>query len=142
MDSKVFLDTDIIIDFLIDRQPHANAATQILDMAEKKHIVVCSSVLSFNNIHYIVRKFLGEIKTREVISELIEVIEVLGVEKEHLIQAINSDFKDFKDALQHATALSDTSIKAIITRNTKDYKTSKVPIFSSEDYIKLMRLNK
>jgi len=139
MESKVFIDTDVIIDFLIDRQPHAIAASQLFDLADKEKIILCTSVLSFNNVHYIVRKVLGEKKTRHILAELISLTDVLSVGVPHLTQAIESDFKDFEDAIQHSVARTDSKIKAIITRNTKDYKTSKIPVFNTETFIKLTK---
>lgn len=142
MASKIFLDTDVIIDFLIDRQPHVVSASKIFDLADKKEIQVCTSVLSINNVHYIVRKFLGERKTREVIEEILEIVNVLSVSKEDVKNAIKSRFRDFEDAIQHSVAINDESINTIITRNTKDYKFSKISVFSPEDFVKLMNNEK
>lgn len=139
MESKVFVDTDVIIDFLIDRQPYSQSATIIFDLADKKKLSISTSALCFNNIHYIVRKILGEVKTREVISELFEIVDVLSVSKVDLLNAIQSDIKDFKDAIQHSVAISDNSIKTIITRNTKDYKKSKISVFNSDTFIKMIK---
>lgn len=98
---KVFLDTDVIIDFLIDRQPHTNAATLIFELCENGIIEIYTSSLCVINVHYVIKRVIGEKKAREVIHELLYLFEVLEVSKDHLISALKSDFKDFEDALQH-----------------------------------------
>lgn len=140
MESKIFVDTDVIIDLLVDRQPHAAAASIIFDLADKKKLKVCTSSLCFNNVHYIIRKELGDKKTREIIGELLKVVEVLSVSGKDISNAVTSEFKDFEDAIQHSVAISGKAVNTIVTRNTKDYKKSKIAVFNSDTFVK-MNLN-
>ena len=135
---KVFVDTDVIIDFLIDRQPHAASSSKIFDFCEKRLLTVCTSALCINNVHYIIRKVVGEKNARRVIDELLDLIEVLDVSKDDLRNALKSYFKDFEDAIQHAVAIKENGLKSIITRNTKDYKKSKISVFTPDIFIKVM----
>lgn len=137
MQAKFFIDTDVIIDFLIDRQPYTTASTQIFELADTNEITLCTSALSINNIHYIVRKVLGESKTREVIDDLMGFIDVLKVEKQALRKALSSDFKDFEDAIQLEVALTDKQVKVIITRNTKDYRKAKISVLDPKAFLQL-----
>lgn len=139
MVSKVFLDTDVIIDFLIDRQPHATSSSEIFELAESQSVELFTSALCLNNVHYIIKKFLGETRSREVITELLEMIDVLDVSKKDIIHALNSDFGDFKDAIQHSVAKNTNGIKSIVTRNTKDYRTSDISVFSPDVFVDMMR---
>jgi len=138
-DNKIFIDTDVIIDLLIDRQPHSKAATLIFDLAEKKEIKLFTSSLCLNNVHYITKKILGDIKARKVIGELIEIINVLSVSRSDIANAVNSDFKDFEDAIQHSVALTQDDIKSILTRNIKDYSKSKISVFNPETLIQIIK---
>lgn len=135
--SKIFIDTDVIIDLLIDRQPHADAASLIFDLADKKKLKIFASSLCLNNIHYIVRKELGDKKTRAIIGELLEIVEILSVCGNDIENAVKSEFKDFEDAIQHSVAIDNKGISAIVTRNTKDFKKSQIPVFSAETYAKM-----
>lgn len=137
MASKIFVDTDVIIDLLVDRQPHADAASLIFDLAEKKKLQIHTSSLCLNNVHYIVRKELGDKRTRAIIGELLEIMEVLSVSGTNIQNAVNSEFKDFEDAIQHSVAIENKNISAIVTRNTKDYKKSQIPVFNTETYVKM-----
>lgn len=138
MASKIFVDTDVIIDLLVDRQPHADAASIIFDLADKKRIKLYASSICLNNVHYIVRKELGDKKTRAIIGDLLELVEILSVSSQDIENAVNSEFKDFEDAIQYSVALGGKDISAIVTRNTKDYKKSQIPVFNTDTYVKMV----
>jgi predicted nucleic acid-binding protein len=136
MKTKLFIDTDVVIDFLTDRTPFANAASELFDMNERGQIQVFLSALSINNIYYIVRKYLGRKKTLEIIKELVEITDIIGTGKEEIIRSLSQDFKDFEDSIQYATASGIDDLAAIITRNTKDYTNSEIAVFTPEDFLK------
>ncbi|SMO34077.1 PIN domain-containing protein [Gracilimonas mengyeensis] len=138
---KVFLDTDVLIDFLIDREPFATYAAEIMSLADKGSIQVSVSALSINNIHYIIRKYLSEKKTRDILGDLLAMIEILKVDKQDIQQALVSPFKDFEDAIQHSVATQEGELEVIITRNIKDYKKAAIQVFSPEQYLKLRSLS-
>ncbi|MEM6828995.1 MAG: PIN domain-containing protein [Bacteroidota bacterium] len=139
MKNKTFIDSDVIIDLLIDRQPHSKAVSIIFDLAEKKEIELCTSAICITNVHYIVKKYLGDKKARVVIGELAEMIEILQVTQSDVLNAVTSDFKDFEDAIQHSVASGQKGIKPIVTRNTKDYAKSKIPVFSPETFLSILK---
>lgn len=134
-----FVDTDVIIDFLIDREPHAVSSSKIFDLGESEIVEIFSSSLCINNVHYIIKRSIGEKKAREVIGELIDLIEIIGVSKEDIKSALKSNFSDFEDAVQYSVALKEQNIKAIITRNIKDYKKSKIAVFAPDAFVKMIK---
>lgn len=138
MGLKVFIDTDVIIDFLIDRQPHGMASSRIFDLCDKGLITIYTSSLCISNVHYIVKKFIGDKKAREMINDLLDLMTIIEVSEQDLRNAAQSDFKDFEDAIQHSAAQKVGEIKAIVTRNTKDYRKSKIAIFSPDTLLTLI----
>lgn len=138
MRSKVFIDSDIVIDFFTDRSPFANPASKIFELNELNVIQIYISAVSLNNIYYIVRKQLGHKRTIPIIEELVEIAEIVGTNKKEIVQALRNDFKDFEDSTQYSSALTIKGIEAIITRNTKHYVNSSIAIFTSENYLKTM----
>ncbi len=136
MASKVFVDTDVIIDFLTDRNPFSDFSSLIFELHEKEIIEIHVSAVSINNIYYISRKIIGEKQARALISELIDNIEIVGTTKKEIEKALLTKFKDFEDSIQFTTALTIENIEAIITRNTKDYKHSTIAVFTPEIYLK------
>lgn len=135
---KIFVDSDVIIDFFTDREPFVNPASKIFELNESGIIQIYISAVSLNNIYYIVRKFIGHKETIKIVEELVEITEIVGTTKKEIVQALKNDFKDYEDSIQYSSALNVKGLEAIITRNTKDYVKAKLPIFTSENYIKTM----
>lgn len=136
MVSKIFIDSDVVIDFFTDRKLFANPASEIFELNEKGEIQLYLSAASINNIYYIVRRFLGHKNTLKVVEELTEMLEIVSTTKEEILQALKNDFKDFEDSIQYSCALTISDIEAILTRNTKDYTNSQIAVFTPENYLK------
>lgn len=132
---KVFLETNIIIDYLTDRQPFANHSSILFELHELGKIQIYIAAVSINNVYYISRKVIGEKQTLTIIDQLIDDLEVLGTTKNEIRRAFQTGFKDFEDSIQYATALNVKHIDAIITRNTKDFRKSIIAVFTPEIYL-------
>lgn len=136
MENKVFVDSDVVIDFFTDREPFANPASELFDLNEQNKIKIHLSAVSINNIYYIVRKYLGHKSTLKVVEELIEMTEIVGTSKNEIVQALRNNFKDFEDSIQYSTALTIEGISAIITRNVKDYTNAQIAVLTPENFLK------
>lgn len=141
MKNKIFIDSDVVIDLFTDRMPFANAASEIFELYELGKIKLFISASSVNNIYYIVRKFLGHKSTLKIIEELTEMVEIIGTTKSEILQALKNDFSDFEDSIQYSCALTVSGINTILTRNTKDFKKSKIAVFTPENYLKTSEKN-
>ncbi|GAB2491717.1 type II toxin-antitoxin system VapC family toxin [Algoriphagus taiwanensis] len=135
MDSSYFLDSDVILDFLLDRDPFNFSADEIFEMAVNKEIQIYFSSLTVANVHYLLRKQYGNEGALDKITELIWFCKVLPVSEKEIFSAIKSGFSDFEDAIQHFTAIQKPEIKGIITRNSSDYKKYQIPVFTPEVFI-------
>ncbi len=133
---SVLLDTDIILDFFFDRKPFSEHSAQILSLCESKEIKGYVTSVIISNVYYLLRQTASHDKVIEKLTQLITLTEVLTTSKEIIIQALNSKFKDFEDALQNYSAEVSENIDVVITRNTKDYKNSNLSIMTPETYIK------
>lgn len=133
---SVLLDTDIILDFFFDRKPSSEYSAQILSLCESKEIKGYVTSVIISNVYYLLRQTASHDKVIEKLTQLITLTEVLITSKEIIIQALNSKFKDFEDALQNYSAEVSENIDVVITRNTKDYKNSNLSIMTPETYIK------
>ena len=133
--SKIFIDTDVILDFMMARDPFALDAARIFSLSEKKEISICTTGLVFSNTYYILRKLGTHKKVIEKLSQLARLIDIIGLPKAAVVQALGSEFSDFEGALQHYAALAG-DVKIIITRNTKDFKHSQLAVLSPDQYLK------
>jgi predicted nucleic acid-binding protein len=131
---KVFLDTDVILDFLLDRDDFSEASVFLLTLGDLGKISLYSSGLVFSNCYYILRKISNHARAIDALQSLGSFIRLATLDYKVVQDALHSSFKDFEDALQNAAA-SSAGIKIIITRNVKDYKQSNLAVMTPESYI-------
>ena len=134
---KILIDTDVILEFFLDREPFSENAANILALCERKLIVGYVTPVIISNVYYLLSQKAKQEKVIEKLKLLLSILEILVIDKNSIIVALNSDFKDFEDALQNYAAEINGEISLIITRNTKDYKKSELGVMSPEDFLKL-----
>lgn len=130
---NIFLDTNVIIDFLADRKPFSLFAAKIFNDAVEGKVKLFISAVSYNNIYYILRQSLSNVETLKLLNELSELAEIVDVTKSTIKKSLKSDFKDFEDAIQYNCAKSIHKIEGIVTRNAKDFKKSTLPILTPHE---------
>lgn len=133
---KILIDTDVILDFFFDRIPFSESATQLFSLCESKIISGFVTPVICSNCYYILRQTAEHRKVIEKLSQLLTFLDVLLMDKDTVIRALNSEFNDFEDALQNFAAVKSGDIDAIITRNIKDYHKSEIGVFTPENYLK------
>lgn len=131
----VFIDTNVIIDYLADREPFSEDAAMLFDQSLKGKLKIYVSILSFNNIYYILRRQFSHKECIKMLQALNEWTFMLDASKSMVIKSLQSDFGDFEDAIQYFTALSKSDISCIVTRNTKDFKKSKMPVMTPREVL-------
>ena len=132
---NVFIDTDVIVDFLTDRKPFSIDSAKIFSLIDQKKVKGCVSSLSFSNLYYVLRKFGTHKKVVNNLQELAELVDILRVDSGTIKSALAADFKDFEDSIQYFTAQDYKKIDCIITRNIKDYKDSYLPVMTPETFL-------
>ncbi len=132
---KIFLDTDVALDHLADRQPFAEYAHRVFALAEIGELTVCLSSLSFSNLYYILRKLKGHADAIALLGKLKLLVRISSVAEAEIQSALSSGFKDFEDAIQHFAAKSEGGISAIVTRNKGDYAAGEIPVLSPDEFL-------
>lgn len=136
---NILLDTDVVLDFFFDRKPFSEDAAQILTMCENKLITGYVTAVALSNIYYILRKTAKHEKVIDNLKRLLDIIDVATTDRSAVLDALYSEFNDFEDALQNFSAQHSNDIRIVITRNTKDYKTSTLSIMTPETYLKTIK---
>jgi predicted nucleic acid-binding protein len=134
--TNLFIDTDIIIDFLTDRKPYSREAAIIFTLIDQKKLKGYASSLTFSNLFYVLRKLEPPKKVIAKLDSLSKLLTVLKVDDQNIRDAIETGFPDFEDSIQYFCALDCKKIEVIITRNTKDYKKSNLPVMIPDDFLK------
>lgn len=135
---SIFLDTNVLIDFFADRKPFSIEAARLFNYSFKKKISIYISAVSYNNIYYILRQSCSHIETIKMLTELSEWTDIIDVSKDIINKSLKSDFKDFEDAIQYNCAKSLNKIDFIVTRDTKDFKKSSLPILTPKEAVTLI----
>jgi predicted nucleic acid-binding protein len=134
----LFLDTNIVIDFLTDRKPFSESAAKLFDYSVKGKVKLSLAAVSYNNIYYIIRKLTSHKEALRTMKILDEITETIDTTASSIKSALNSEFKDFEDAIQYYAAKENPTLNGIVTRNPSDFKLSKLPIWTPEQAIKFV----
>jgi len=132
---KVFVDTNIVIDLLAKREPFYKDAQDLFTLSDKKEIKLQISSLSFANAYYSIVKHHKSVDAKKYLSKFKVLVEILPLEDKAIELALASDFGDFEDGLQYFIAM-DYECDIIVTRNKKDFKSSKIPVMTAAEYLK------
>lgn len=132
---KVFLDTNVLADFIFDRKPGNELADNIFWLAEQEHIRLQISLLSFVNTAYISKHYGVSMKDlKDVFRGLMDFVDVLGAGKAELEHALHSSLKDFEDAIQIAYALEGEA-DVIVTNNKKDFIPCPIDVLTPVEFV-------
>lgn len=134
---KVLLDTNVILDYILKREPFFEHAKAILENSFSGTINSYVSASAITDIYYLIRQAKDKETALTFIEELIQFIKIAGVNHSVILEALKSEISDFEDAVQNSAALHE-NITHIITRNLKDYKNSNLEIFSPEQFNELL----
>jgi len=132
---SIFLDTNIVLDLLAHRMPFYTEAAKLFSLADKKKIVLSVSALCLADINYILSKQIPEMEVRRILRKFKVLVSVLPLNDKVTDLALNSEFRDFEDAIQYFTAIENDQ-DLIITRNQPDFKESKIPVMTAGEFIK------
>lgn len=137
----ILIDTNVAIDFLTMRQLYYNDAQKIIRMCAEERVDGYLAFHSLPNIFYILRKSHSEADRRKMLKKLCLILKVVGAGHERVCDAIdNTVFSDFEDCLQDECA-QEVSANYIVTRNTEDFRYSKVKAVTPQEFFAIMELD-
>ena len=133
---RLFVDTNIVIDLFAKREPFYNEAATLFSLADTKKLLLNVSALTFANANYILLQSKKQDETKLILRKLKLIVSVVSLDEKIVGLSLNdNDFKDYEDALQYYSAL-DNGAEAIITRNLRDFKKSKLPVMTAAQFLK------
>jgi hypothetical protein len=127
---KCFIDSDIILDTFLQRE-NSIYTDIIFQKASVDELMLFTSPIIISNVFYVARKYGDPIPK---ISKLLTFTKIIPVDEDIILKAIKSDFSDFEDAIQHEAAIKE-EMDCIITRNVKDFSSSKITVFSPDTFL-------
>lgn len=135
MAGRILIDTNVLLDYLLTREPFYSDAKKIFIACTEGRAQGCIAAHSVSNMFYILRKDYSIKERREVLLNLCMIFDVEGMDKEKLLMGLqNEDFSDFEDCLQMECAKA-YGAEYIVTRNIGDYKSSEVKAILPKEYL-------
>ena len=134
---RILLDTNIVLDVLMDRVPFADTATELFSKVEDGTIIGYLCGTTITTVYYLAAKVVGAPRAQEEIKKLLTLFEVAPVNRQILESALVAGFSDFEDAVIHEAACH-VGVEAIVTRNQKDFKKSRISVYSSQEITKIL----
>ncbi len=131
---KIFVDTNVLIDVLEDREPYYTCSAQVWFLAEAKKVEAFISVISFNNVHYLVRRHVNVERARRAMEILHATFTMVPLDESVMVKAITARITDFEDAIQFFSALS-AGVDCIVTRNVQHFPVDTLPVMTPEDFV-------
>jgi len=128
---KIFLDTNIFLDALLNRDD--GISKKVIKHLETLDLYISLSDISVINIAYILRKEFSKDEIKEVVNLLISNYTIIPASSEIILKANNSEFKDFEDGVQYFCA-KENKVDLIMTKNKKDFKNSNITIISANEF--------
>lgn len=136
---RIIIDTNIIIDYFQNRENFYEDAKKIFELISEDKFLSYITVKSLTDIYYIVRNFThSNITTKQIIKELLVLTIALDSTEADALMALDSELKDYEDALMDATAFNN-NIDYIVTRNVSDFKNSLVKAIEPKEFIKMFK---
>lgn len=129
------LDTNIVLDFVLKRQPFHAEAKEIFVCAAQKKIEIFVSPITPINVFYTTRREKIKEIAFQSIEKLLKIIKITESNQSVFQNALLLNFTDYEDAVQHECAVAE-NLDAIVTRNTKDSKDASLTIYSPGDFLK------
>ena len=133
--TRLFLDTNVVVDLLDRRKPFCHDAVRIFTMAYNRQVQLFVSPMTFTTASFLLRRH-GTEGVRNLLSNFRQLSRVATVNERTIDDSLASQFKDFEDAVQYYAAVK---IKAdfIITRNGKDFALSQIPVLTPSEFLEL-----
>ena len=137
MANRILVDTNVLLDYLLTREPFYEDAKKIVHACVEGTVKGCIAAHSISNMFFILRKDYNAKERREILVNLCSIFDVEGIDKAKLLSGLQNEvFSDFEDCLQMECAKA-YNAKYIVTRNIDDYKTSEIKAILPKDYLNL-----
>lgn len=131
---KVLFDVNVILDVLLARKEFVEVSASLMGKVESGKLSGYLCATTVTTLDYLLLKALNKSQARDVTKKLLELFQVADVNERVLQLSVNSNFGDFEDAVQYYSGQL-SGVDCIVTRNIKDYKNAKLPVYNPEELL-------
>jgi predicted nucleic acid-binding protein len=134
MKTRLFWDTNVMLDLLGERVPFYEPVAKIATLADNGEIQIVVSALSYVTVGYFLTKYESVGIAKEKLRKFRIISEICNLDDGIIEKGLDSSFPDFEDSIQYLSALK-AGCTLLITRNGKDFKESELPVMTAEEYL-------
>lgn len=135
---KLLIDTNVVLDVLLKREPFCETAVNVLNLAKRNDVQEFISASAITDIYYIsCRQLKNKGQVRGMLKNLLTIVSVAGVTEQEISNALGLEWNDFEDSVQYSVALLQ-EMDGIITRNPADYKASEIQVWLPEQALSVI----
>ena len=133
---KAYIDCNILLDWLLNREPFSSYSAKIVELTENKKIMSLVSPLTLANSYYIITKEINKRIADEFISDCLRIFSVIGITSKNVEEAVFNRYKSFEDDI-HASIAAENNVDYLVTRNKKDFKSEEFKVLDAEEFLKI-----
>ncbi len=137
---RILFDTNIILDVLLNRKEFVEISTNIVGMVENNNLDGYLCATTITTLDYLISKAINRKQAKIEIQKLLTLFNIADVNSIVLKRSINSEFDDFEDAVQYYSG-EHCEVEGLVTRNTKDYKNTDLPIYTPDELWGIIKIN-
>ncbi|MCM1125157.1 MAG: PIN domain-containing protein [Lachnospiraceae bacterium] len=132
---KILIDTNIVLDVMLKREPFYRISAEILGLAKRDDIEEYISASAITDIHYLAYRQLRDKATvRKLMKELLTVVSIASVSEQEIENALDLEWSDFEDSVQYSVAFLQ-EMDGLVTRNPNDYKNAEIKVWKPEELL-------
>lgn len=135
---RVLVDTNVVLDVLLNRQPFAQDAAEVFALIETSVIKGFLCATTVTTVDYLLSQTLTSVKARQALKKLLDLFEIAPVNRPVLEQALDSKLSDFEDAVLEQSAIL-AAVDVITTRNIKDFRKSSLSVLDPAELLSTVR---
>lgn len=137
---RVLFDTNVVLDVMLDREPHAETSAEILSRVESGDLTGCICATTVTTIHYLTARAVGSERALVEVRKLLSLFEIASVNRAVLETALELGFSDYEDAVLHEAACA-VDAQGIVTRNPRHFKNATLPVYRPEELSRALDLS-
>lgn len=131
---KVLFDTNVVLDVLLDREPHVGVAVKLFALVDNDRLEGSLCATTVTTVFYIAAKSFGRKRALSQVRDLLDLFAIADVDRDVLDRALDLDFADFEDAVAHEAARA-SGVAAIVTRDGRDFANASLPVFDPAELL-------
>lgn len=136
---RILFDTNIILDVLLNRKEFVETSANLVGMVENNNLDGYLCATTITTLAYLISKAINKKQAKIEIQKLLTLFKISDVNSTVLKLSINSEFADFEDAVQYYSGET-CDVEGLVTRNTKDYKNTDLPIYTPDELWGIIQL--